>query len=452
MAAQRFAIYARRSRSEELEPGEREQSTDRQVEACKKFAELRGWTVAKIFKESGVSAYRNHTRAEFDDLLAFLERGEAQGVLFWKIDRAVRNTKDVARLVELVESNGIVLASATEGIDTSSPMGSMLFELMGSLAKLESRTISVRTKGGKESLALSGRPSGGGPRRYGFEDDQVTVVPAEAVLLQEACQRVLSGVGLNTICRDFNDRGERMADGTSLWQPTALRRMLLRPRSAGLRGHGGNGMEVMRDADGNPVTLKDANGRDVPAIIDIPTWTRIRAVLMDPTRRKGGHPVERMLSGIPLCGSCRKGKFHGRLKGGKLAYVCSSKSIGCWSRIDGVGLERSVTAAAIDWLCGDGLVRAREQLAKGEAEHEAVKAQLAADEAKLMELADAYAANNIDMPSMLRARAPIQQRISKARAKLDQVPRLAVVADLPNTKRKLTAAWRRMSVTQQRAI
>jgi site-specific DNA recombinase len=446
----RFAVYVRRSAKNELKPGEQETSTEQQLRLCLDYAKRQGWTVPKrhIYDEgAGVSAYRRDSpRTKFDALLAALERREVDGLLVWKLDRATRNSKDTGRLAEL-HDDGAQVASVTEGAMTG-----MMLEWMGLVAKQQSRDISTNSRRGKESLALAGRPSGGGRRRFGFEKDQTTIIQHEAEQLRAAAGDIISGVGVNTICRRWNDAGKRMADGKSLWQPTALRRVLLQPRTAGLRGHGGQGMEVMVDANGQPVTLKDQHGRDVEKILDVATWTRLRAVLLDPARRRGGHPVQRMLSGLPVCRSCGKGRFYGRLKDGKPTYVCSSKNIGCFSRIDGAGLDSYVTRAALDWLCGDGLVKARQQLAQGEADHEAVRAALAAAEARLTELADAYSAEDISMPEWLRARAPIERDIKKHREKLEQVPRLAVVADLPSTKRKLTAAWKRMSVAEQRAI
>lgn len=78
------AVYGRKSEKEELEPGEREVSTVRQMADGRKFAELRGWTVRPEheFQEDGVSAYNGKTRKEFERLLTAIERSEVEGVVF----------------------------------------------------------------------------------------------------------------------------------------------------------------------------------------------------------------------------------------------------------------------------------------------------------------------------------------------------------------------------------
>src|SRR5512132_3099111 len=59
-----LAIYARRSRPEELEPGDQETSTERQVTDCRKLADLKGWHVPEwhIYREAGVSGYTGKRR------------------------------------------------------------------------------------------------------------------------------------------------------------------------------------------------------------------------------------------------------------------------------------------------------------------------------------------------------------------------------------------------------
>jgi site-specific DNA recombinase len=454
---QRFALYARRSRKEELAPGEQETSTSRQVTDCRKYAALRGWTIPDkhIYTESGVSAYMEVKRGAFDDMVAALERGDVDGVLFWKIDRAVRNTSDLARLVKLHEQRNILLASATEGIDTSSPMGSMLFELMGSIAKLESKNTSVRMRQLKEELARVGKPSGGGRRRFGFEDDQVTHRTDEAGLIREAARRVLSGEGTNTVCKDWNRRGLRMPGG-SLWQATPLRRILTSPRVAGLRQHRVCRLQERKgEHRHNDDCIRLVGQATWKPILDRPTWDRLRVVLTDPSRRRGGRPTEWLLSGIARCGGKCKGGLYGRrnAKDGRPVYVDKGLLGGCNGiKIDGKGLEEFVVKATIDWLAGPGLEQARRELAAHDVDTEALSAQLRQDEQQLADLAELYGREVISLPEWLKAREPIERRITTVRKRLAQVPKLAALDGLPATKRALQRAWKRMPTSQRRAI
>jgi DNA invertase Pin-like site-specific DNA recombinase len=438
MAAPRFAVYVRRSRKEELRPGEQEVSTAQQLRLCLDYATQQGWTVPKgyTFEESGVSAYRKVARGQFDDMLAALGRHEVDGVLFWKVDRATRNSTDTARLVEQLD-NGRIIASVVEGIvDPSAPE---MFELHGLFAKMHSRSISVHAKRGKESLARSGRPSGGGRRRFGFEPDQVTHRSAEVELLREASRRIRAGEGTNTVAKDWNTRGLRMPGG-SPWQATPLRRILLNPRTAGLRIHRD---EILGEATWD-------------AILPRPEWEELKAILTDPSRRQGGHPHTWLLSGIARCGGKCKGGLYGRrnAKDGRPVYVDKSSRLGGCNgiKVDGAALEKFVVAHTIDWLAGEGLDKARAQLVANDQHRAAVMDRLTSDEAELRQLANLKATNRISLEEWLVIRDETERRLNAAKAELDEHPQLAALSGLPNGRRALQRAWKKMPLAQQRAI
>jgi DNA invertase Pin-like site-specific DNA recombinase len=451
MRAQRFAVYVRRSARDELKPDEQETSTEQQLRLCMDHAKRQGWVVPTqhVYDEgAGVSAsdYSNGTRVKFAAMLTALERREVDGLLVWKLDRATRNSKDTARLADL-QDDGLQVASVVEG----APTGLML-EWMGLVAKQQARDISVNSRRGKASLARKGLPSGGGRRRFGFEADQVTLREDEAELIREAARRILAGEGTNTVCKDWNRRGLTMPGG-SVWQATPLRRILLQPRTAGLRQQRTCQRKERKGGHRHSQDCSTITGKAVwKPILDQGTWNRLRVVLTDSKRQQPGHPPHWLLSGLAKCRGCGKGQLYGRLKDEKLTYTCQRGTTGCGMRINGTALEAFVEGATLDWLAGDGLVKARQQLAQREADHEAIQAQLQADEARLADLADLYANGAIDVPEWMRARSPIERRITKAREKLSQVPELAAVADLPSTKKALARTWKKLPVASKRAI
>jgi site-specific DNA recombinase len=331
-----MAVYARRSRKEELRPGEQETSTEQQIRACLKFAADHGWYVPDhhLYTESGVSAYLpGVTRARFDDMIAALDRREVAGLVVWKWDRATRNSSDTTRLTNLLDS-GVILASVTEGvIDASQPMGSVNFELVGSLNKMFAKTISINAKRGKAALAQTGKPAMGGRRRFGFEADQITHREDEADLLRDAARRLLAGESSSSIVKRWNRDGIRMPGG-SYWQVTPLRRVLTNPRVAGLRQHQG---QVIGDAAWD-------------AILDRTTWEAVCRHFGTPERRKGGHPAQYLLTGFIWCGHCERQRLFGRTRQGRRLYVCSPQRGGCHLVVSADPLEAWVSARALDLL------------------------------------------------------------------------------------------------------
>jgi site-specific DNA recombinase len=439
LAGKRLAAYARRSRKEELRPGEQEVSTEQQLRELSRYVNGLGAVIPKdhIYVEHGVSAYlKGVKRGRFDEMTAAVAGKQVDGVAFWRTDRATRNSTDTATLEALLE-DGAVIVSVTEGVfDPEQPE---MLALRGLFAKLHSKAISVHSKRGKEALARSGKPSGGGRRRFGFEKDQVTIRTDEAELVREAGRRVLSGEGTNTVCRDWNQRDLRMPGG-STWQSTPLRRILLNPRTAGLRQHRG---EIVGEATWD-------------AILDRATWEQLRAVLTDPTRRQGGHPHEWLLSGIARCGGRCKGGLYGRknARDGRPVYTDKASGLGGCNhvKIDAEGLESFVIKSTIDWLSGEGLDRARAQLVASDQHRAEVMERLQRDEAELRQLANLKATNRIGLDEWLILRDEVERRIVAARAELDSSPQMAALSGLPNGKRALQRAWKRMPVSQRRAI
>jgi hypothetical protein len=302
------------------------------------------------------------------------------------------------------------------------------------IAMVESMSISTRIRRAKDEIAKAGRIAGGGPRRFGFEPDGKTHRPAEAELVREAAQRILSGDGINTVVKDWNRRGIRMPGGSE-WQATPLRRILLSPRVAGLRQHRG---EVLHTAEWQPV-------------IDRRAWEYLRAVLLDPARRKGGRPTTYMLRNLLWC-SCGS-RMYGRVKDGRPVYTCKSKKLaGCGQRIDGRQLDTLISERVIDWLAGPGLAQAT--AARAEATTRALMAEIDGDEQALEELARLHGENRIRLNEWLAAREPIEQRLETNRAKLDATPKVAALANLPHSDAKLRAWWNAPARTmaQHRAV
>ena len=115
------------------------------------------------------------------------------------------------------------------------------------------------------------------------------------------------GETIRGVAADWNRRG--IATVTSrAWTPHVLRRLLTSPRIAGLREHRGR-----------------ATGPAVwPAIVDDTTHERLRALLLDPSRRVNANPRRYLLTGILVCGLCGA-RLVARPRGDKArCYVCAS--------------------------------------------------------------------------------------------------------------------------------
>ena len=111
-------------------------ATQRQEEDCRKFAELKGWSVGDVFEDVDLSAYkRNVKRPEFERMLRAIRNREIDGVLAWKIDRITRRQRDFVRLDEECEEAKAFIATVVDQIDTRNPTGRFVAELLVAQAK-----------------------------------------------------------------------------------------------------------------------------------------------------------------------------------------------------------------------------------------------------------------------------------------------------------------------------
>jgi DNA invertase Pin-like site-specific DNA recombinase len=99
-------------------------------------------------------------RPQLLHMLRTLQRGDT--VIVYKLDRIARSLKDLLTIIERIEERGAQFQSLTEHIDTKSPVGRMIFQIVGAFAEFERELIRERTRAGmaaaKKRGATFGRP------------------------------------------------------------------------------------------------------------------------------------------------------------------------------------------------------------------------------------------------------------------------------------------------------
>jgi DNA invertase Pin-like site-specific DNA recombinase len=128
----------------------------------------------KAFKEAGVEkTFREKAsggrwdRPELHKMLDQLRKGDV--VVVWKLDRLSRSLKDLLVIMERINQVGAGFKSLTESIDTTTPAGRMMMQMVGSFAEFEREMIRERTKAGLEAARSEGRIGGRKPK---LRDDQ----------------------------------------------------------------------------------------------------------------------------------------------------------------------------------------------------------------------------------------------------------------------------------------
>lgn len=116
--------------------------------------------VEKIFKEKASGG--RWDRPELHRMLDQVRQGDV--VVVWKLDRLSRSLKDLLHIMEKIQSVGAGFRSLTEHIDTTTPAGRMLMQMVGSFAEFERAMIRERTRAGLETARSQGRVGGRRPK------------------------------------------------------------------------------------------------------------------------------------------------------------------------------------------------------------------------------------------------------------------------------------------------
>ena len=88
-------------------------------------------------------------RPELHRLLDHLRDGDV--VVVWKLDRLSRSLKDVLHIMDRIADAGAGFRSVTENIDTTTPAGRMMMQMVGAFAEFERAMLRERTKAGLDS-------------------------------------------------------------------------------------------------------------------------------------------------------------------------------------------------------------------------------------------------------------------------------------------------------------
>jgi DNA invertase Pin-like site-specific DNA recombinase len=161
-------------------------STDDQSPALQLTA-LKQSGCKRIFKDAGLSGATAKRPALLRCLRA-LQPGDTLTV--WKLDRLGRSLRDLISMLDSLRDRGVKFRSLTEAIDTDTPTGRAMWQMIGVLAELERSLIVERTQAGMKEA-----------RRRGVKFGRKTkLTPAQI-----------------TKARKLIDAGERVEDVAALW-------------------------------------------------------------------------------------------------------------------------------------------------------------------------------------------------------------------------------------------
>ena len=158
------------------------QTTDTQAVALREYAERRGFQVIDEYRDEGISGAKDR-RPQLDRMMQDARRRRFDAVLVARFDRFARSTKHLVLALEEFSSLGVDFISLNESIDTSSPMGRMVFTVIAAVAELERSIIRERVIMGLERAKRQGKRLGR-PRTL-VDRERVTDLRAKGFSLRQ---------------------------------------------------------------------------------------------------------------------------------------------------------------------------------------------------------------------------------------------------------------------------
>ena len=287
---------------------------DRQEADCRAYAAAHGWEVAAVFRENDTSAFKQRTitlpsgervrrviRPQFRAMLKHLTDSQAQVMIAYDLDRAVRDPRDMEDLIDAKVLGEFAVRSVTGSLRLDTDSDVAMARVLVAMANKSSADTARRVARAAKQQAIEGAWHGGRvPFGYRAEAGALVIDPVTGPLVVEMYQRVLAGDSLYRIRKDWNARGILTTHGCA-WSDRTLKIVLYNPSNKGVREY----RPVMPDGS-RAKTSKMQMKAAWPAIVDEDTWQRVSDVLDARKKARNFHQpgsgaAVRMYPFDPLC-------------------------------------------------------------------------------------------------------------------------------------------------------